>query len=136
MTVKVFYSGTQAEVEALTGVPADATAYATDSGVFGQFDGTAWQWGATSAQGVVWGDVGGDLINQADLWYWINAHEDQLGDKMPKHDNLYSLMGVNLDTESGEGVVVLTQNNFGRKTASELVDLLKPVLDTLYEPKA
>lgn len=44
-TPEALYKGTKAAIEALTGVPEGAVAYATDTNEFGSYNGSAWTWG-------------------------------------------------------------------------------------------
>lgn len=44
-TPQAIYKGTQAAIEALTGVPEGAVAYATDLNQLGSYDGATWTWG-------------------------------------------------------------------------------------------
>lgn len=39
------YKDTKSNIEALSGIPEGAIAYATDSNEFGSYDGTTWTWG-------------------------------------------------------------------------------------------
>jgi hypothetical protein len=48
----VAYSGTQASIEALSGLEAGMTAFATDLEQWGYYDGTDWQWGTAAALGL------------------------------------------------------------------------------------
>lgn len=43
------YKDTKANIEALSGIPEGAIAYATDSNEFGSYDGTTWTWGQSGS---------------------------------------------------------------------------------------
>jgi hypothetical protein len=46
----VEYTATQAEIEALTGIEAGSTAFATDLEQPGWYSGTAWVWGSSGGK--------------------------------------------------------------------------------------
>lgn len=62
-TPQALYKGTQAAVEALTGVPEGAVAYATDLNQLGTYDGASWTWGS-GVGGVA--SVSGDGVDNSD----------------------------------------------------------------------
>jgi hypothetical protein len=45
-TPQALYTGTKTAIEALTGVPEGAIAYATDTNELGTYDGASWTWGS------------------------------------------------------------------------------------------
>gem|GEM_PF-3763520 len=70
-TPDALYKGTKAAIEALTGVPEGAVAYATDTNQLGSYDGSAWTWGqgtpppaTTAANDFQVGDGSGSWIKK------------------------------------------------------------------------
>lgn len=55
-TPQALYKGTQSAIEALTGVPEGAVAYATDLNLLGTYDGSTWTWGSGTGVASVTGD--------------------------------------------------------------------------------
>jgi len=73
---QALYKGTKAAIEALTGVPEGAVAYATDDNEFGSYDGSTWTWGQSGGGATDWGDIGGTLSDQTDLQAALDAKLD------------------------------------------------------------
>ena len=75
--VKGYYTGTQASIEALTGVPDGSIAFGwtTDpsDGEFGIYNGVVWTWGTGSSTPPAWGDITGTLADQTDLQTALDA---------------------------------------------------------------
>jgi hypothetical protein len=63
----VQYKDTQANIEALTGIPEGATAYATDTNKLGSYDGAVWTWGGGGSGGHIIADEGTPLTARATL---------------------------------------------------------------------
>ncbi len=62
----VLYKNTKANIEALTGVPEGAFAYATDTDLMGTFNGTVWLWGGSAPITTALDDF--QLGNGAGVW--------------------------------------------------------------------
>jgi hypothetical protein len=114
-TPDALYKGAKAAIEALSGVPEGAIAYATDSNEFGSYDGSAWTWGQGGGGSPDWGDIGGTLSDQTDLQAALDAKLDdtQLEDainngevtKAPTENAVFDALALKLNTSQLEDAI-------------------------------
>lgn len=124
---EVLYKNTKANIEALTGVPEGAVAYATDTDQIGAYTGAVWKWG-----GAIWGAISGVLSSQIDL----QAELDGKATLFHNHDSYYSAIGHN---HSGVYSVVghthdhTALTTIGTNTHAQ-IDTALAALPTTYAP--
>ena len=89
---ETLYADTQANLAALTGVPAGSIAYATDIATFGYYNGSSWVWGGAAQVNSDWNAVAGiaQILNkpsipaaqvQSDWNEATNTHPDYIKNK-------------------------------------------------------
>lgn len=131
MSVQVQYLGSKSEIESMTGVPTDAKALTTD-GEFGIYNGTSWEWQGTLSGATVWGSIIGSIFDQTDLMAELNGLDERIDDKQDSNENTDALYN---GTQANDTFLYKESGDINGKTIAEVVALLKPILDTLYEPK-
>lgn len=114
------FSASKATIEALSGVPEGAIAYATDTNELGTYDGATWTWGGGGSG--VWGGITGTLADQTDL-------QSALDGKQPVDADLTAIAGI---TPTNDDVIQRKAGAWVNRTISQLVTDLRAIIDLVF----